>query len=318
MRRNLLVAAGLVKQASEWLLGLAALAASLGGACAGTSPPPRRPDPYGPRIADCIDQPRPLADAAQARMRVVPTGDALLGSTARERAQARLDYGRDAPPRLFEDEPDARGVRLPGFRLDPSPVTGELYAEFTAACGVLAPDRETMTAERWAAQRERFGLRYDYAQVEPFLWPGAAPDAARRNHPVVLVGQDDAGFYCAWRGGRLPSEQEWERAARGPAGHVYPWGQRYDPARANSAPRGLGDTLAVGKLPPGNTAEGFTDMGGNVFEWTATPWPGKSGQVVVKGNGWDGRGGFGRGAARVALPAALRHVTVGFRCAADL
>ena len=58
-------------------------------------------------------------------------------------------------------------------------------------------------------------------------------------------------------------------------------------------------------------------MGGLVFEWTASPFPGKRGYAVVKGNGWDGRGGYGRGAARIAAPVAMKDITLGFRCAAD-
>jgi formylglycine-generating enzyme required for sulfatase activity len=85
----------------------------------------------------------------------------------------------------------------------------------------------------------------------------------------------------------------------------------------NTAQRGTADTVEVGSLPQGNAPEGFTDMGGHVFEWTATPWPGRRGYAVVKGNGWDGRGGYGRGAARAARPKELRDVTLGFRCAAD-
>jgi formylglycine-generating enzyme required for sulfatase activity len=239
-----------------------------------------------------------------------------MGSTKDERAQARLDYGPGGE-RLFEDEQPWRRGFVPGFRLDQSPVTGAPYAEFVAACGALAPDAETFTAQRWAALRKRFGLRHEYAQIQRFLWPDREPPKERERHPQVLVSQDEAGFYCAWRGGRLPTEEEWERAARGPAGNVYPWGNRYDPFRVNTEKRGVGDTQDVGSLPQGNAPEGFTDMGGHVLEWTSTPWPDRPKVFVVKGNAWDGRGGFGRGAARFARPADLKDVTLGFRCAAD-
>ena len=135
---------------------------------------------------------------------------------------------------------------------------------------------------------------------------------------MVLVSHDEAGLFCAWRGARLPTAQEWERAARGYDGRIYPWGDRYDPFRVNTAVRGEGGTLPVGSLPQGNTEEGFTDMGGHVFEWTDTTAPGGAGQRVAKGNGWAGRGGYGRGAAWVARHDEQKDVTLGFRCAADL
>jgi formylglycine-generating enzyme required for sulfatase activity len=294
-----------------------ALVLWLASACGGSAPPPTRPDPFGPRVAECIDAPRVLNDAAQGRMVRVPAGLAVQGSLARERAQARIDYGQGAGPSLFENETPVRRAYLAAFALDLTPVTNELYAEFAAACGVLPPDAETVSQARWDGLRQRFGLRREYAQIQRFLWSPEGPMPERARHPAVLVSHDDAGFYCAWRGGRLPSEQEWERAARGPTGNLYPWGNRYDPFRVNTAQRGTRDTIEVGTLPQGNAPEGFSDMGGHVFEWTATPWPGKQGEIVVKGNGWDGRGGFGRGAARAAWPAELIDVTLGFRCAAD-
>jgi formylglycine-generating enzyme required for sulfatase activity len=324
MRRKLLGAEPLVKQRpakyavmsaklgliAAWMLGWGP--AACGGAPARPQPPPG----YGARVADCIDAPRPLNDAAQARMLAVPAGPAVEGSSAKERAQARLDYGRGGE-RLFEDEVPLRRAYVHGFRMDISPVTGELYAEFVAACGAFFPDAESLSAERWAAEQKRFGLRYDYAQIQRFLWPDRSPREERAKHPMVLVSEDDAAFYCAWRGARLPSEDEWERAARGATGNIYPWGNRYDPFRVNTTQRGAKDTLDVGSLPQGNAPEGFTDMGGMVLEWTSTPWSGRISDAVVKGNAWDGRGGFGRGAARRALPKAERDVTVGFRCAAD-
>jgi formylglycine-generating enzyme required for sulfatase activity len=317
MRRNVCAAAGLVKQrpvagsAAGWVLLLGAV---LG--CGGAPPAPRKVDLYGQRVSECIEQPRPLNDAAQARMRGVPAGPAVQGSTAQERAQARADFGPGAGPRLFEDEARIRRGYVHAFKLDPSPVTRELYLEFLQACGVIPPDAEAITPERWAEQQRRSPLRHAYADVQRFLLDRDVQRDPRKDHPMVLVSQDDAGFYCAWRGARLPSEEEWERAARGATGRTYPWGNRYDPFRVNTAQRGNHDTIEVGRLPQGNTEDGFTDLGGNVFEWTETP-AGRPGFVVVKGNGWDGRGGFGRGAARLAVPADIKDVTLGFRCASD-
>jgi toxoflavin biosynthesis protein ToxD len=313
MRRNLWAGLAGVKQASALLAGSA-----LALACGGAPQVQRRTDPYGERVSACIDMPRPLADIAQQRMIAIAGSPAVQGSTEKERNQARFDYGKGADARLFSGEAHVRRAYVHGFRMDASPVTNEQYAEFVAACGVLPPDGETLGPERYEAQRQRFGGRYGYGQIERFLWGPDGPVHLRRRHPMVLVSHDDAGLFCAWRGSRLPTEQEWERAARGVHGRAYPWGDRYDPFRVNTAQRGEGDTTAVGSLSQGNTEEGFTDMGGHVFEWTDTRAAGPPGMRVVKGNGWDGRGGLGRGAAKVDRHEEQKDVTPGFRCAADL
>lgn len=323
MRRNLWAGPRLVKRARYafvpdfariWAcLGLLAGAWS-GAACGGGTERKPPEDPYGPRIAQCIDSPRGVSDAAVARMIELPPGLAVLGSTSGERVQAQRDYGPGGE-RLFGDEAPARRAHVHGFRLDRSPVTNAAYAEIVSACGVIPPDAESITQSAWAQLAQRFGLRASFAEVTRFLWSSAGqPPPLRGQHPMVLVSYDEAAFYCAWRGGRLPTDVEWERAARGQTGTIYPWGPAFDPFRANVALRGAGDTIEVGMRPTGNTAEGFTDLGGHVLEWTSTRATGRDG-YVVKGNGWDGRGGYGRGAAKRVLAADQRAINLGFRCA---
>ncbi|MGD8861955.1 MAG: SUMF1/EgtB/PvdO family nonheme iron enzyme [Myxococcales bacterium] len=316
MRRTLLGAGGICKQTA---IALVALSGAFSG-CGGAVQTKVERDPYGPRVANCIDTPRPISDAAFDAMVPIQAGPAVLGSTPQERAQARRDYGLGGQG-LFENEEPVRRVQVHGFRIDRTPVTAEAYAEFVAACGALPPDNEAITAARWRELQNRFGLRLDYGHIQRFLWNGREPIPERARHPMVLVTQDEAAFYCAWRGARLPTEVEWERAARGPNGNIYPWGSRFDAFRVNTSIRGEGDTIEVGSLPHGNSPEGVSDMGGHVYEWTATAYPGQAGQpagqFVVKGNGWDGRGGYGRGAARLARPGEMKDVTLGFRCAAD-
>lgn len=249
-------------------------------------------------------------------MIAIQAGPAILGSTSAERAQARRDLGTgDAT--LFEDEQPRRTVELPAFRIDPTPVTNDAFAEFVEACGVAAPNADAISPATWQAQAKKYALTVDYAAVEGFLWNGQLPVAERARHPVVLIDHDQAAFYCAWRGARLPTAEEWERAARGPGGRPYPWGERYDPFRVHSAVRGVGDTVEVGALPQGASPEGVLDMGGHVFEWTSSVGGRGKGLFLVKGNGFGMPGGYGRGAAALARPADLRHIRVGFRCAAD-
>ncbi|MDD9970783.1 MAG: SUMF1/EgtB/PvdO family nonheme iron enzyme [Myxococcales bacterium] len=318
MRGKLLGQSGPVKRAAPGalFLGVSALiGAAVGAMGCGPPPPKARPkDTYQRRITNCIGAVRNLADAAQTAMVTIPAGPATLGSTEAERGQARRDYGPGGNE-LFRDEQEAKQHPLSAFRIDPTPVTNAAYAEFVEACGALPPDGETITPAFWQAQRERYGLAVNYPDIQRFVWPGRLPERSRARHPAVLVTQDEAAFYCAWRGGRLPTEAEWERAARGPGGYVYPWGNRYDPFRVYSRARGATDTNEVGVLTVGDTPEGVHDMGGHVFEWTSTRYPGRKGAFVVKGNGFGLPGGFGRGAARLPRSADIRDIRLGFRCA---
>lgn len=126
-------------------------------------------------------------------------------------------------------------------------------------------------------------------------WLTYARDKA--NHPVVKVSWNDARAFCEWAGKRLPTEAEWEFAARGQKGVIFPWGDEFDPQKANVKLSGLRGTTAVGSFPAGASPFGVQDMAGNVAEWTATvpePYPGNTtasrlygtGLYIVRGGGW--------------------------------
>lgn len=119
----------------------------------------------------------------------------------------------------------------------------------------------------------------------------------KANHPVVKVSWNDANAFCKWAGKRLPTEVEWEFAARGPAGFAFPWGNEFDAAQANVKLSGLRGTTAVGSFLAGASPFGVQDMAGNVAEWTATvpePYPGNAtpsklygpNLYIVRGGGW--------------------------------
>lgn len=130
--------------------------------------------------------------------------------------------------------------------------------------------RTLVTVEQWSRFAEEVGLP---APQQP---PGP-------NHPIDGIRWDEANYFCAWLADkhrlrvRLPSESEWERAARGGDAREYPWGDRYEPGRANLAELRLRKTTPVGSFPSGASPFGILDLAGNVDEWTATlyePYPG--------------------------------------------
>ncbi len=91
----------------------------------------------------------------------------------------------------------------------------------------------------------------------------------KENFPVANITQDDAKAYAKWAGKRLPSEGEWEKAARGTEGFLYPWGNTWDPTKSNCGEYGMRNTVEVGQMQLDKSPYGVYDMMGNVQEWTA-------------------------------------------------
>jgi len=150
-----------------------------------------------------------------------------------------------------ENERPQHRLHLESFRISKVPITNDQYARFVKATGHRAP-------EGWEEER--------------------APED-RGSHPVVGVNWHDALVYCRWlsevtgKKVTLPSEAEWEKAARGSQDQrVYPWGDRFEASRCNSVELGLRDTSPVGIFPGGASPYGCLDMAGNVWEWTRSLW----------------------------------------------
>jgi formylglycine-generating enzyme required for sulfatase activity len=169
-------------------------------------------------------------------------------------AQSKDPKGRNYDKEAWDDE-TLRKVDLAPFRIGKYPVTVAQYLTFVE--DGTAPDREP---ENWDQQQEH------------------------PNWPVVNVTWHQATAYCQWAGGRLPSEEEWERAARRPDGTKYPWGNDdINPSRANYDESKIGHPTPVGLYPSGASAEGACDLVGNVLEWTSSEWSKGGGTYVWRG-----------------------------------
>lgn len=249
--------------------------------------------------------------AAPERMVRVPAGSFWIGSDSVERRLALALSSRAVrEARWFEAELPRQRRALPAFCIDRFLVTQREYAEFVSATGHRAPG-----IEKEEYIRQGF-LVHDYdREVTRYLWRERRPPESLEDHPVVLVSAADAEAYCRWRhpAFRLPTEAEWERAARGDQGWLFPWGNRWDPARLNSAARGPDGTTPVTRYPAGASPYGLFDAVGNVFQWTASALA--DGRRVVKGCAWDDEPGLCRPAFRHGRPAESRHILIGFRCA---
>ncbi len=185
-----------------------------------------------------VRTPQPI----EPEMVLIPAGEFLMGS----------DPEKD--PRAYEAEQSQHGVYLPDYHIAKTPVTNAQYAAFVETSGYQPPNH-------WA--------------------DGKLPDG-KEDYPVVYISWYDTMAYCRWlsekngQAYRLPSEAEWEKAARGTDGRIYPWGDAWDPDRCNSKESGPDDTTLVDAYPDGASPYGILDMAGNVWEWTASlyrPYP---------------------------------------------
>jgi formylglycine-generating enzyme required for sulfatase activity len=157
---------------------------------------------------------------------------------------------------VFEDETPDRDVTVGDFRMDRHEVTNARFLRFLAA------------RPEWT--RARLDPSMQNGHYLENLRDGQAPPG-KAEHPVVFVTWHAALAYCRWAGGRLPTEAEWEYAARAGDPREFPWGDEPPtPDRANYKESGLGDTRAVGSYPPNPL--GLFDMAGNVWELTLDAW----------------------------------------------
>jgi formylglycine-generating enzyme required for sulfatase activity len=241
----------------------------------------------------------------------VPAGEFLMGSA-------------DTDLKAAEDEQPQHTVYLDAFWIDRTEVTNLQYAAFLNA---------------WGDYRGRCGGRDCIeTKVEDhdshiLLQEGRfAVEPGFEDHPVVEVTWHGSQAYCEWAGVRLPTEAEWEKAARGTSGQLYPWGD----GRPNCSRAQYGDcegkTEPVGTRPAGASPYGAQDMSGNVWEWVADwydagyyassppenpPGPDSGERRAFRGGSWGYPGAFIRAADRARNRPEYAGFNLGFRCAAD-
>jgi formylglycine-generating enzyme len=223
-----------------------------------------------------------------------------------------------------DDNEVSRSIQIPTYRLMRREVTNRQFERFLDASGYRTIVEKTGEGYVW-------GTRWDSIEGADWRHPqGPRSDiTGLADHPVVQVSAIDAEAYCQYYGMRLPSEDEWEYAARGPQGLRYPWGNELTQAslaqRANagtyaccaaSKADGFSRTAPVGSFPRGRSPFGLDDMAGNVWEWTSSPFPGAPDKRVIRGGGWGNNPYCLRTAYRHGNPPEIGLDMVGFRCAA--
>jgi formylglycine-generating enzyme required for sulfatase activity len=240
----------------------------------------------------------------------VPAGTFRMGSGAREqlrdaagrrdwRAMRDVVWSRLRGETEDSDESPSRTVYLDGYWIYQYEVTVAQYRQFCRATGRAMPEEP------------------------PFGW--------HDDHPVVNVSWDDAAAYAAWAGASLPTEAQWEKAARGTDGRIYPWGNAWDGARCgNSVDGSAASPSPVDSFPAGASPYGAQDLAGNVWEW-CTDWydgqyyqhaprrnpsgPATGTARVLRGGSWDvGDPGYFRSALRDRLNPVSWDYYFGFRC----
>lgn len=243
-----------------------------------------------------------------------------------EVAAGEFTRGTDSGPGERDEKP-ARRIWLSPFAIDRHEVTVRQYRRCVkaGACSATHLDGDEGPGKSYAANKQ-------------CNWAAARSEA----HPLNCVSWQQAAHYCRWVGKRLPTEAEWEKAARGPSGQTYPWGE--DRPNCKRAVLIWGDkggcgreaTWPVGSLSPaGDSPYGAQDMAGNVYEWVADWYaanyyaispqrdprgPERGRERIVRGGSWYSYSAYLRAAFRTHLPALpnTRFVHIGFRCARSL
>jgi formylglycine-generating enzyme required for sulfatase activity len=235
------------------------------------------------------------------KMIYIPEGEFIMGSNEDELMEIKKVYGKRGGIEgyLFEKEKPKRKVFVKSFFIDKYEVTNAQYKKFIDATGHPVPSG----------------------------WNNGKYPQGKANNPVLYVSWYDAKAYAKWAGKRLPTEEEWEKAARGADGRIFPWGNKYDPTLTSTAESILENIregicnvttgIPVGTAKGDVSPYGVHDMGGNVREWTDSWFMVEKGERVVKGGSWVDLSPKARCASKDGVnPKGISHI-IGFRCVRD-
>jgi formylglycine-generating enzyme required for sulfatase activity len=220
----------------------------------------------------------------------IPAGEFIMGHK----------YSYDTLP--------VRSLNLPTFSIDKYEVTNKRYKRFIDATGYKVP---------WSQEAAMATYIWDWQKR---MYPEGKGD-----DPVVLVSWDDARAFCSWAGKRLPTEAEWEKAARGAKGKPYPWGNDWAKGKSNTQESGLKQTAPAGSFKDDVSEYGVNDLAGNVSEWVEewfAPYPGnpmtsyeeRNKYRVLRGGSWDYAHSIANGYNRQYATPQSQMTAIGFRC----
>jgi formylglycine-generating enzyme required for sulfatase activity len=298
-------------------------------------------------LAGCEQQSAPSIKPAPEGMVLVPAGEFLMGSDEVDTKGLQEEFGFRKP--MYLDEHPRHKVKVDAFYIDLHEVTNGEYKRFVFATGAKPPPpwiQNGYNASKHVLSNfdlkmlrkvavSYFQLDMDTTKMkkEAIVAELMKIQAKRDKLPVNAVNWYDAASYCRWREKRLPTEAEWEKAARGPDGRRYPWGDKWDQTKTNVGDNDMGVTVPPGTYPEDKSVYGALDMGGNVSEWVNDWYNAYLGadyqskyygdiHKVVKGGG-AGLGHYAlsyffRSSRRGQADPSVLSVDVGFRCAQDV
>jgi len=259
--------------------------------------------PYELIQIDSDEKAEPV-EVTEQKLVLIPAGPFIMGSPGRPLEEGSGNEDEGPPHEVFVD----------AFYMDLYETTNAHYKAYVDATGARTP----------------------------LLWRRGVYPSALANHPVVYVNWYEAEGFCKWKGKRLPTEEEWEKSARGNDQRHFPWGVKFDPTRANTPRYWLekgvevhnGGTMPVGSFENGKSPYGLYDMAGNVYEWVSNwylPYPGNAfpnihygdRNKVLRGGSWYDCMSYGCGLSspvynRSRFTPEIKNKGFGFRCARDL
>ncbi len=306
------------------------------GATASATPSPTSPPPSPTLTATATSTNIPPATASPGAgwvrpadgmtMLYIPAGEFKMGSN-------------DKDPNAQDDEQPRRTVYLDPYWIDRTEVTNAMFRRFVAATGYVTQAEKQQNGQIFDPRRNA------WRSAHAANWKQPAGDQSSIDgleaYPVVLVSWDDALSYCHWAGGRLPTEAEWEKAARGTEGRIYPWGNDFKGDRLNfcdtnclaeksneNLDDGYDMRSPVGTYPGGASPYGVLDLSGNVWEWVldwyqnrytgladTNPFGPQAGSDhVARGGSWADTYIETRAAYRTSYPPDTASDVLGFRC----